>query len=127
MLPLSYRWFKNGALIPSATDSVLSLTEITLADAGTYTVEIANEFQTVTASTSLLAGDFTLAGMRMETGEFRIEASGLPVGASVLLLRSGNLVDWQPIATIPFTGEPILIESLAEGEGQAVFYRVVVQ
>lgn len=38
--PLRYRWFKENEPIPGATDRVLTLKQVTLADRGRYTVEV---------------------------------------------------------------------------------------
>jgi hypothetical protein len=40
--PMSFTWTKNGSVVSSATDSSLSLTNLQLADAGTYTLLITN-------------------------------------------------------------------------------------
>ncbi len=45
--PLAYRWFKGGIEIPGATGPTLALTSLTVADTGTYTVEVSNSSGTV--------------------------------------------------------------------------------
>jgi hypothetical protein len=44
--PLSYLWYFNGAQIGGATGASLLLTNVTLSDAGTYTVVVSNSFGT---------------------------------------------------------------------------------
>lgn len=51
--PLSYRWWLNGREIPGATEPELPLTEVTTADAGTYLVQVSNDFGTVSSSMEL--------------------------------------------------------------------------
>ncbi len=41
-LPLSYRWLLNGATIPSATNSTLTLSNLQPANAGSYSVVVTN-------------------------------------------------------------------------------------
>jgi Concanavalin A-like lectin/glucanases superfamily/Bacterial Ig domain/Immunoglobulin domain/Immunoglobulin I-set domain len=40
--PLSYQWVKNGLNLPNATNSTLSLSNVTIADAATYSVFVSN-------------------------------------------------------------------------------------
>ena len=45
-----YQWARDGVALPGATTSVLSLTNLTLADAGTYTATVSNALGTVTSA-----------------------------------------------------------------------------
>ncbi|MFM9006633.1 MAG: immunoglobulin domain-containing protein, partial [Flavobacteriales bacterium] len=47
---LSYAWFKNGVSISAATASTLSLSNVTSADAGNYTVTVSNACGSTTSS-----------------------------------------------------------------------------
>lgn len=49
----TYRWQKNGVDIPGATTSTLTLTNVTLADAATYSVIATNEAGSSTANATL--------------------------------------------------------------------------
>jgi hypothetical protein len=40
--PLSYQWLLNGAIIPAATDSTYTRTNVQTTDAGTYSVQVVN-------------------------------------------------------------------------------------
>jgi subtilisin-like proprotein convertase family protein len=51
---LSLQWYKNGALIPSATGAALNLFNVSEADAASYTVVISNIIGTVTSSAATL-------------------------------------------------------------------------
>jgi hypothetical protein len=50
---LTYQWQFNGSDIENATDSSLTLSNVTPAMAGTYTVSVANSIDAVTASATL--------------------------------------------------------------------------
>jgi subtilisin-like proprotein convertase family protein len=54
--PFNYIWRKNGVLLSGQTGSTLLLPEVTAADAGTYSVEIAGLCTSVTNSASLTIG-----------------------------------------------------------------------
>lgn len=45
--PLSYQWFKDGALLAGATEATLNLTGVSAADAGLYVVEVRNAYGSV--------------------------------------------------------------------------------
>jgi hypothetical protein len=45
--PLSYQWQRNGANLPGATNSSLTLTNVQAGNAGTYRVRVANPFGSV--------------------------------------------------------------------------------
>lgn len=42
--PLTYRWYLNGNLVATTTKPILVRKNLRLADSGTYTVRISNEF-----------------------------------------------------------------------------------
>ncbi len=52
-LTLSYQWQRNGIAIPSATATSLVLNNIQAANAGTYTVVVANDVGSVASSSTL--------------------------------------------------------------------------
>ncbi len=52
--PLSYQWLFNGNPITSATDSSLTLTNVSPSDAGFYSVVVSNVYGTMTSSNALL-------------------------------------------------------------------------
>jgi len=56
---LSYQWFKDGELLSGATGTTLSLTGVTLADAGSYDVVVTN----ANGSTVSRAADLTISGL----------------------------------------------------------------
>ena len=52
--PLAYQWLLNGAPIPGATRSILSLTNASAANAGSYTVAITSSAATATSDAATL-------------------------------------------------------------------------
>jgi glucose/arabinose dehydrogenase len=52
--PLSYQWRKNGVNIAGATNSSLTITDVSTADAGNYSVVVSNAAGSVTSSTGTL-------------------------------------------------------------------------
>jgi hypothetical protein len=52
--PLSYQWLFNGISLPDATNAALTLTNVQVADAGTYTVAVSNAFGSVLSSNAVL-------------------------------------------------------------------------
>lgn len=51
---LYYQWKTNGVTLPGATSSTLSLSSITVGQAGNYTVVITNTYGSITSSTAVL-------------------------------------------------------------------------
>jgi hypothetical protein len=52
--PLSYQWLLNGASLPGATTSSLSLTNVQPSDSGAYAVAVTNWYGSVTSSNAVL-------------------------------------------------------------------------
>lgn len=53
--PFSYQWKKNGTTVDGATQSTLSLTNISMGDAGTYSVEASNHLGVIESAGAQLA------------------------------------------------------------------------
>ena len=52
--PLSFQWHFNGTNLQGAVDAALTLTNVQLAQAGTYTVLVTNAFGSVLSSNAVL-------------------------------------------------------------------------
>lgn len=79
--PLTFQWKLNGIAVPSATDSILTLTNIQYANEGFYTCEVSNVLRTDTSNAAEL---------------MIIQSAELP-GDTILLTEinaSGN-IQWQ--------------------------------
>lgn len=96
--PLGYHWFFNGPTqpIPGASNSVLTLSNIQPAQAGTYTVVVSNQFGTATnrgwvvnkTDNTVLAGFINFTMTPMLTNVFIFDAPNstnrVPAGAAIL-------------------------------------------
>ncbi len=64
--PLSYQWFKDGSAIANATSATYTVAAVAAANAGSYTVTVANAAGTVTSAAATLSvttgGSSALAG-----------------------------------------------------------------
>src|SRR5690606_18458149 len=60
--PISFQWRRNGTPIPGATNLQLNLTQVTLADAGAYTLVASNEVGVTTSSPAYVTVGSLLAG-----------------------------------------------------------------
>jgi hypothetical protein len=56
--PLAYQWFKDGSLLAGKTAPTLTITNVQLSDAGTYTVTITSPFGSITSAPVTLAVSF---------------------------------------------------------------------
>jgi hypothetical protein len=55
--PLAYQWRKNGVFIPGATNACLTIANVELPDAGSYSVTVANAAGAATSGDAMLAID----------------------------------------------------------------------
>ena len=85
-LPLTFKWYKDGAIISGATNSVLAIPSVRTADAGKYTVAVSNSFGQATSAEASLDVRAPLA----IKGDFNRD--GLP--DIVFQNRAGELATW---------------------------------
>ncbi len=52
--PLRYQWFKDGTLLAGRTQEIVSLTNVTLDQAGGYAVRVTNDYGSVTSTAATL-------------------------------------------------------------------------
>jgi hypothetical protein len=85
--PLTYQWCFNGAPIPGATGTQLSLTNLTFADAGLYNVIVSNPGGSTSSAPSIvniapqLSAEKVLQGIRLSwPAPFILQAAGNPAG-----------------------------------------------
>ncbi len=55
--PLTYQWYKDSASVPNATNATLTLSNLQLTDAGSYSLQASNEFGFTNSTASALAVD----------------------------------------------------------------------
>jgi hypothetical protein len=91
----SYQWYFNGAAIQGATSSTLSLTGVTTASAGTYSVQVTNSAGTATSSGASLTVsipsrivDFSTRTVAGPGADTLIEGFVVSGGSKSLLMRA---------------------------------------
>jgi hypothetical protein len=98
-VPLSYQWSFDGTNLASATNSELVISNLTLANAGTYAVQVSNPFFATNSQTALLTM------IPAPTGSNRIVANpdpneltrALQAGGSVTFVCNGTISLSQPL------------------------------
>jgi hypothetical protein len=125
--PLVYQWEHDGASIPGATASSLTLTNVGIKDAGTYNVLVTNGYSQVTSSNAQLVVtpgpvpvQLTAKG---QGGSIIIDFQG-EAGRQYRLLSSAALVAWLPVVTntAVLAGQLEFVQPVRTSN---VFYRVV--
>lgn len=102
--PLGFYWQFDGVNLPGATASVLTLTNVSSAQAGQYRAVITNAFGSVTSSVARLTVQEALvvqprlAGPTLSNGFFHFCVTG-PTPTNFVLWRATALTNWIPIRT----------------------------
>ena len=106
--PLGYQWLCNGTNLPGATNAWLTLTNVAVANQGSYSLVVSNQFGSVTSSNAALTVLRATPHFDSSPGSLQISANGLSMRLSglsahglIIVYRSTNLVDWLPISTNP--------------------------
>ncbi|MSU48876.1 MAG: hypothetical protein EXS37_07285 [Opitutus sp.] len=107
--PFAYQWRKNGVVIGGATSAALLLSNVQIADAGTYTVSISNSVGAVTSSGATLIVVAAVTAPQISTGPLsQTLTAGGDVSFSVSVSGTGPLAfQWRkngasiPNATLP--------------------------
>jgi hypothetical protein len=124
--PLIYQWQSNGTNLVDATNAMLTLNDITLDQAGTYSLTITNIAGSITSSNAVLSVYATAAAtlgeysFSSDTG-FQFQVAGVP-GFNYAVQESTNLIDWVSLITntAPFS----FTDANAAGSPQQ-FYRAI--
>lgn len=100
--PLAYQWRRDGVPIAGASLPFLALSNVTVADAGSYDVEVMNPAGMAVSRSALLrvrpAPD-VLSLEALSGGFMALVLEGMSGGRYVLEATS-DLLDWTPLATI---------------------------
>lgn len=92
--PFTYRWQKNDADLPGATDAVLSLGNVAASDAGSYRVIVANRIGTVVSPAATVRVGAVPAIVTAPLAQ--VLAPGSPLSLTVVAEGSGPLsYQWQ--------------------------------
>jgi hypothetical protein len=133
--PIAYQWQKNGTNRPAATDSILALTNVTRADAGTYLVVVTNataSAQSSNAVVRVLVAERLSAPTLLPGGRLQLLFTDADGGALLTtndlatfdVLASTNLSDWTVITNaLTLTNGNILFEDSTTNY-PARFYKV---
>jgi Immunoglobulin domain/Immunoglobulin I-set domain len=124
--PFSYQWAFNNTNLEDATNLTLTLTNVTMDQAGTYSVIVTNLAGGVTSSNAVLniysSAASTLNGASLDTdNDIQFTVAGVP-GFNYAVLASTNMMDWVPLTTniSPF----VFIDTNTSGNPQQ-FYRTL--
>ena len=100
--PLTYQWMYNANSIASATNAILTLNNVTTAQAGTYYVTVSNSAGSTNSSIANLTvystAAATLTPASLVNGQFALSVSGV-TNYQYVMEASTNLVDWIPVQT----------------------------
>ena len=119
---LHYQWMFNGSNMVSATNSILSLVNVTSVQAGTYAVIVTNNFGSATSAPVNLSVGFAVALLTPAApinGQFALSIAGQP-GYQYVVQASTNLVDWVSLTT---NISPFNFVDRDAGRFQQRFYR----
>ena len=126
---LGYQWHFNGANLTGASTSVLTITNVLTANAGSYEVVVTNTCGSATSAlVTLSLSDvpvlFAENGIRLSAGTAVLQLTHLAGQGSIVLEASSNLSQWGPILTNPPAfGQLQLIDPRASNFPQR-YYRV---
>jgi hypothetical protein len=99
---LAYQWQFAGTNLPAATNVMLTLTNLTLDQGGSYQVVVTNSAGSVTSSVALLTvyptGAATIGNAAYSAGQFQFNVTGVP-DFTYAVQVSTNLVDWTSLET----------------------------
>jgi len=123
--PLSYQWFKGETPLIDATNSFLSLTNVTEDMLGAYSVSVSNSCGLVRSDpASLDLATATFISARMDPYGAGIRLEYWSQGADTTVMVSTNLVDWSELISVPPTkGKITILDDSAKGV-EPRFYRV---
>jgi|GEM_PF-1440179 hypothetical protein len=101
--PLNYQWRWNGTNLDSATNATLTLSDVTLNQAGAYSVTITNLVGSVTSSNAVLSVYASAVAMLngcsfSSDNGFQFQVAGVP-GFNYAVQESTNLIDWVSLIT----------------------------
>ncbi|KAF0172455.1 MAG: hypothetical protein FD161_4034 [Limisphaerales bacterium] len=122
MEPLFYQWQFNGTNLANATNSTLTLTNLTTANAGAYRVVVTNAVGIVTSPAAELFffGDLKLVAATVLAGsvgqQFRVDY------AEVLVPGTTN---WQVLTNLTLPSSPFVVVDYSSPGQSKRFYRAV--
>ena len=127
--PFGYQWTFNNDNLVGATNAWLTVTNVQMAQAGSYAVVVTNLGGAATGSAVLTVTNpiITLAPVSgaMTPGGFSFQLS-VPAGRTYVVFGSTNLQTWTPLATnLAVTASEVYLDATATNYSRR-FYRVMV-
>jgi hypothetical protein len=124
--PLSCQWSFNNTNLDDATNLTLMLTNLTMDQAGVYSVTVTNFAGSVTSSNAILSVYSStvpaLNGLSFDAGNnFSFTVAGVP-GFNYAVQSSTNLIDWVPLLT---NTSPFIFIDTNSASFQQQFYRSI--
>jgi hypothetical protein len=117
---LSYQWQFNGTNITGATGASLTITNVSAADVGVYTVIVNNAAGSVTSSSATLAS----VDIKMFAG---VIVDG-PLGSNYLIQATSNLLSsWTTLTNVALPTQPYIYIDYSSPTNSKQFYRAVPQ
>ena len=86
-MPLAYQWWKDGLVLAGRTEASLTITNLILADAGSYWVQVVNQYGSATSAMALL----TVNGVTLDDG-FTSGTEGAPASVYSLALQADGKI-----------------------------------
>jgi hypothetical protein len=123
--PFSYRWRRNGYLIPGATNATLTFTPFQADLAGAYAIQVSNQSGSVVSSDAMLTVELRhllLPALRQGM-QFQVKLNG-ETGRQYLVEASTNLVNWMPVLDVLNSQNPTLLSLALETNLLHRFFRV---
>jgi len=127
--PLSYQWFKDGAVIPGATSPTYGINNATLADQGSYHVVVSNSVGTTASSPATL----TITGCSATAPAITSQPSDLSTNAggtitlSVTASGTGLTYQWFRSGFLLGTGTGPTFSKANAQSGDSGLYTVVIK
>jgi hypothetical protein len=125
LVPMTFQWKQNDTDIPGANGASFTLTDVSIANAGSYTVVVSNSAGSVTSSAAVLTVRVPaslISVSQTNDGLFRFGLFG-GMGQQYRVQSSTNLQDWTDWKTV--TGMDTIVPLSADTSDRARFFRVI--
>ena len=128
--PLNYQWYCNGSAIAGATDPILSMSGLTPAQSGNYSVKVTNSYGSavssanVTITSALPRALFSSPSGPQANGSATFNLS-VTAGNSYRFQASTNLQDWVTLGAFTSVTTNVVCLDPAAASFKQRFYRLV--
>ncbi len=128
----AYQWLFNGTNLPGATASTLVLTNVALAAAGPYSVNVSNSTAQLRSASATLTVVPPSAQPALQwpallpDGTFQMTLTG-QTGWHYQIEATTNFIDWLPLTGLLYTNGPLLVPDPQSTNFPYRFYRGIVR